>query len=364
MWPLFCNEVGLSYDQEEKVRGFQRTLLASADSWLERHKVAACSLVIQSEHDCIQALGSCIGQRQSSILGRLSAEQKRRFLSWADKNTERIALKLKQKESSLQIEFRDGFSISKGQHDAANLYILNHRLQNILGRLPRPAPLVSCPYLKRFSRRPSFESLGSQVSQENRNESEGSLSREESFPSSGSLKRSASELSEMGDEERPQITCVPEEAESAAAATIEASLGFVKNIIPKPPPPPPEPVAPMRSSFTIPPPPTKPSFHAPQKVPMSRSQGHMQQILPMGSSPINARIAPSPALLPPPAPKAPFYLSQQSQSAPTFPAVLPPHLTIVPEDSFLHTNIEAEDFLFDLAEEDWAIGEGFEMDTT
>ena len=182
MWPLFCNEVGLSYDQEEKVRGFQRTLLASSDSWLERHKVAASSLVIQSEHDCIQALGSCIGQRQSTVLGLLSAEQKRNFLSWADKNTERIALKLKQKENSLQIEPRDGFSINKGQHDAANLYILNHRLQNILGRLPRPAPLVSCPYLKRFSRRPSFESLGSQVSQENRNECEGSLSREESFP--------------------------------------------------------------------------------------------------------------------------------------------------------------------------------------
>jgi hypothetical protein len=34
---------------------------------------------------------------------------------------------------------------------------------------------------------------------------------------------------------------------------------------------------------------------------------------------------------------------------------------VVPEEGFLPGNA-GDDFLFDLAEEDWAIGEGFEMD--
>lgn len=48
------------------------------------------------------------------------------------------------------------------------------------------------------------------------------------------------------------------------------------------------------------------------------------------------------------------------------PSILPAHMNIVPEDGYLNnvTVQGGDEFLFDLTEEDWAIGEGFEMDVS
>ena len=100
--------------------------------------------------------------------------------------------------------------------------------------------------VKRLSRRPSFESLGSATSCKDEARA---LSREGSFASSGSLKRSASEL-EMDDDKAPGQSVSPEAAEAAAQPTINAALGFVKGIMPLCPQPLPEVV----SSFVMPPP--------------------------------------------------------------------------------------------------------------
>jgi hypothetical protein len=44
---------------------------------------------------------------------------------------------------------------------------------------------------------------------------------------------------------------------------------------------------------------------------------------------------------------------------------LPPHLNVVPEDMFAANDTAAEDFFVGLMDdEDWAIGEGIDMDTT
>jgi hypothetical protein len=385
MWPLFCNEVGLSYDQEEKVRAFQKTLLTSNESWLQRHAGSSSNLVVQSAHDCIQSLSSNIGQRQRSVTSCLNAEQKRKLLSWSNKNTERIAEARKGKSETRQRDFNDGFKLAGEQHDAANLYILNHRFQNILSGMPKPAVLVNTANLRRFSRRPSFESLGSSMAMD-KNE-EGGLNRESSFSSTGSLKRSASELS-VGEEERTHVSCIPpEEAEATARPAIEAVLGFVKHIIPKPPTPPVV-ASVVKPIFTMPPPPAKTHHHihvAPHAIPgaMPAAPPQVHQILPANGGYVVAHHPHQQMMAPAPMPhtvqpmqvqhqqhhhqQQQHHHQQQQQQQPvqphpfSIPAFLPPHLNVVPEEGFLPGNA-GDDFLFDLAEEDWAIGEGFEMD--
>jgi hypothetical protein len=204
--------------------------------------------------------------------------------------------------------------------------------------------------IKKLSRRPSFESLGSVGSLSEKNQDSHCLSRESSFSSSGSLKRSASEL-EM-DEERPQAQTVsPEEAEIAARPTIDAALGFVKDIMPLRLQPQPD----HMSSLAMPPPvsqaPTPPRH--PYQLQMQQQQavlgGAMQQPQPQ------------------PVISAPVQYSNVIQQQQPMSSFLPQPLNgqplnVVPEEGY-QGNDPADEFLFELAEEDWAIGEGFDMDT-
>jgi hypothetical protein len=159
MWPLFCNEVGLSYDQEEKVRAFRRRCYCLNEGWLQRHAASASCLLMQSTHDTVQALAHNIGLRQKAVVHDcLTLEQKRKFLVWSDQNSARIARASKGAENTARIDGNDGYKLSEEHHDAANMYILNNRMQNIVSTLSTPDILVNKATLRRFSRRPSFES--------------------------------------------------------------------------------------------------------------------------------------------------------------------------------------------------------------
>lgn len=409
MWPLFCNEVGLSYDQEEKVRTFQRNLLLNHDSWLQRHTAAASGRLAWSSHDCVQSLTSAVDVRQKNVLGALDPNQKVNFLAWTSKNKDKISQWAAERKAKKSTENDDGFKISDDQHEAANLYILNHRLQKIKISLPKPETLVPGSQLKKLSRRPLFESLGNALAQDKKEEA--GLSR---ASSSGSLKRSASELSVAsgGDEERAQSQIAPADAEKAANATIDRVLGFVRSIIPEPTPIPAAPASEQKAMFSMPPPPCKPPTmrtmtNVPSPVLSTLGNGPQQMLTldntipgpeipqptPVYSTPIPPAplphttythapmhlgdptmqpqvVAVAPPLLPPPqmqtTPIAPVLHHQHVVAQPPIPAFLPPHLNVVPEEGYLPGNGAAGvDFLFDLREEDWAIGEGFEdMDTT
>lgn len=338
MWPLLCHEVSLSYDQEEKVRTFQRTMLKIPESWLHRHTAAAASRLMHNTNENFQTMNLNIDTRERRILAVLNNDQRLKFLSWATENSNRISKKASDMKKPK--ENKDYFSISNEQHDAANLYILAHRMEHALNILPRPTPLVAESQMKRLSRRPSFESLGSVTLDGKLKDDDDDMSREYSFSSSGSLKRSLSDMSCDGGEERVQ-GMTSEEAQTAARPTIDAVLGFVKDIIP---PPSSYPVA-GNEALSMPPPPAKdlrvwapaPHTYAPQPVmPMPVPSSYF---VPTLAQPM-----------------------QVSQSLPIIPSFLPHHLNIVPEESFL-PGIGGDDFLFDLAEEDWAIGEGFDMDS-
>lgn len=345
MWPLLCNDVGLSYDQEERIRCTQRVLVQTPETWLDRHTGTASGLAMQSAHDCMQALGNSIEQRERSVMSVLSDEQRIKLLQWAANNKHRLA-GLKNRNAHEQ----DGFTVSPTNHEAANLYIINHRLQRALNKLATPPALVVGSTVKRLSRRPSFESLGSSGNLSDRKDEARGLSREGSFASSSSLKRSASELEMDGDKAQGQSVS-PEAAEVAAQPTIDAALGFVKGIMPLRA----QPLAEAVSSFKMPPPKPAPAF-----TQSSATSNHPYESMRMQQAPVPQTVMSAPAAFQPPAPAQP----QQQEPVPSF---LPQPLNAVPEEGYMagqQGNDPADDFLFELAEEDWAIGEGFEMDTT
>lgn len=322
MWPLFCNEVGLSYDQEEKLRAYQRILLQDQTSWLDRYTAYASRQVMQSAHDAVQALTLRAGQRERSAMRCLTNEQRIKFLAWSTRNCDRVA-QLTLSCVSLPIPHRE---ISSQQHVAANLFILNERLQKVLQTVPRAAPLVTGVALKMMSRRPSFEPLGAS------DEKDLSMCCSGSFASSGSLKRNASEMSMdvEGDEscQKPQIPSIsPVDAQASVAPAIQQALGIVQDLLP---PPPAVPVGSVEAITTF--------------IPFQN---------------------PTPLAVPSLVYQAPAAFTQ---SAPTFGSLhherkssfLPANLNVVPEEMWPAD--EADEFLLDMIEGDWAIGEGIDMD--
>jgi hypothetical protein len=319
MWPLFCNEVGVSYDQEEKLRTLQRTLIQDPKSWIDRHTSFASRQVMEAAHDATQALTARAGSRERSSLSILSADQRAKFMSWSAQNRARVT------RSTSEVPVPPPTrAIHPQQHVAANLYIVNDHLQRVLWSVPLATPLLSKPAMKKLSHRPSFEPLG--ASEERANE----LNRESSYASSGSLKRNASEMSmDDGDDShvsKPHTPSIrPVDAEAAAAAEVWQALAVVQDLLPPAPPvvaeAPPEPPAPV--------------------------------VVP--SLPVPSIIYQAPAAY--------------TQSAPSFGALqqqhvrkssfLPAHLNVVPEELWPE---ETDEFLLDMIEGDWAIGEGIDMD--
>lgn len=402
------------------MRNYQRTLLQDSPTWLERHSARASTLVMQSFHDSLNAVGARLHQRECTSTSRLTGAQRIKFLSWAEKNGERLRQKFHAKRQNLGKEKEtDEFKISSTQHIAANLYILNDRLQKVLAQFPPNVELVNAAYLKRLSRRPSFESLGQQ-----KDELASPMTRENSFASSGSLKRSVSSLSMVSEngEEKPPQQVSPEDGEGTAAPLIEQELGFVKKIIPPivqpvlPPAPAPVALPPAPQAYHhhhyAPPAsthhphhhevhssPYPPIAHQYQNQPYS-APVHHHAPAPHHSMPPPPAPVPAPApyqtyyTAPPPAPMAhpqPVYAQQVAPQPPVVysappphatpvPAqappsadgphharkssFLPPHLNVVPEEMFSAAD-GAEDFLMSLIDDgDWAIGEGIDMDTT
>lgn len=354
MWPLFCNEVGLSYDQEERVRNFQKILLAAKESWLERHTAYAARATIKSTHEAVQAVAVRLGYRERKAEGALSPEQRSKLGSFVSKH--RAAIKNSLGRGPMNF---DGYNYetNKEQHVSANLYIVNHRLSSVTHTIPPAAPLLTGLALKKLSRRPSFESLGVVAGDKKEND-DYELSRDRSFASSGSLKRSASEIS-MDTEDRPQVQQIsPEEAEANALPHVESVLGHLKPIIPVPCPAPPAIMHQMAR--------TNP--RAVTSAPHLSHPGHtMVETAPpppitSAAPPATAHQQTDPtvdAQIPGPEPLAPEEPLSKHQRKSSF---FPPHLNVVPEEMWPAADSVAEEFLMSLVDEDWAIGEGVDME--
>ena len=415
MWPLFCHDVGLSYDQEEKIRAHQRALLMESGPWLHRHTAAAADATIEGATRAVNSAAEMTQGRERLALDVLTIEQRAKFHAWAASRKDRIQrlARAKARAASGMMGTNEqlqqggvGLQTSADRCDAANLYIVNDRINRVCSRMPPAPPLIKPTNLKRLSRRASFESLGSSMANLEGGGKKGGMSREKSFPSTGSLKRSAASMSDDSLASKAQKDGpAPEVAEAASAHLVTTALNDVKDIIPKVPP---------REFINISPPhpargkpPSQRQSYAHQhQQPQSQQQQGRQDFLHQGGyaratppaynpgSPVGLPLSPpqeptpaavtsgvggvdedmmlpdgQPVPLPIPVHSMEGPAPSQADSTSGFfvesshgrvPSFLPQHMNILPEEGFLNgiggDGSDPTDMLFDLNEEDWALG--------
>lgn len=267
MWPLVCNEIGLSYDQEDRIRHRQRSVLSNSRAWIHRHTALATKRVIVSVATALAGEHEAAKRREKSLMSVLTPEQQVRFMAWVGHRSDAVR---RLAESKLRTrsgvgggraktkgggtaavgdvepvmdkdEDEDEYKTSPGRHISANLYIIDHRLSKVKQRIPPDTPTFVPPEkLKKLSRRPSFESLaGRQGELEGSNAKQ--LNRESSFPSTGSLKRSLDAA--LGSDRSMDPSAVkmnssqnnvtPESAYAAGQTAAMAVLNGILPIVPK-----------------------------------------------------------------------------------------------------------------------------------
>jgi hypothetical protein len=423
MWPLLCHEIGLSYEQEDRVRNTQRAILADSKTWISRHTAAASKNVLDSMQTAISGMHEVAKQREESILGVLTPEQRGKFITWALQKSNSIRLAAQFKLGQMHQD--NEYEVSPERHVSANMYIVDHRLSNINSSLVPAPPIVHPSRLKRLSRRPCFESLASQDAPENTKSNR--LSRDASFPSTGSLKRTLSDLNGMEDSQ-PTVShahsgITVESAQAAAQPSVRAVFQDIMPIVPQ------EyqqqmhlqhfRAIPTSNQVIIPATAPSPITAAPQELyarsrvgSTIRTQQHYQAdvLLPPSSDDIDIPM-PTPvsvllrtqdefldvetsgvplevtsAMQPPesgfipsieyaPEPVASHGLSSRSyRSAPNlysanefdYPSLMPTTMMPVPEEGLAKSNNEEDGFDLEALGDpnDWAIGESFDMDIT
>lgn len=258
LWPLLCHEIGLSYDQEDKIRTAQRLVLQNVDLWVHRHTARSTSNVIHSVHDVIGGIMELTRQNddvenvtptndaaglknddesEESLMSILTDEQRIKFLGWALKNQKRLK-HCAERNVGKNIDEVGGLEVSKERHVAANMYIIDHKLSEIKQRVPPVAgKYVNPSKMKKLGRRPCFESLGG-YEKDNNNDGESSTKKMSRNDSTGSLKRSLDDMSLGGTSSGldTNLTAVtPESAQAAGNAAASVLLKDVLPIIPAPP---------------------------------------------------------------------------------------------------------------------------------
>lgn len=245
MWPLLCNEVGLSYDQEERIRSLQRELISQPESWLNRHTSAASQYMLDSLHEAVNRLAASAKARQKKLIEILTPTQQAKYLTWLSNNTTRLS----QNRTSilLNTEYegtsRGTHKISPDNHVAANLYVINDKLKTISKIFDIDIEnYASHMDLRKFSRRPAFESLA------NIDEPAVAKKRKSSADFSGGMKRSSSDVScltmdlsegnqgfmkkSASGHSLSSSGLTPESAQIAASSYILEALSAFQSIIP------------------------------------------------------------------------------------------------------------------------------------
>ncbi|GMI49146.1 hypothetical protein TrCOL_g7710 [Triparma columacea] len=161
MWPLLCNDTGLSYDQEEKARAYQREVLQDQQSWMDRHAVGAITNTIETIYEVLKGLGALVeeGVKEESVV--LTMQQRVKLLKYCSDNKERLQKFFNTKGDS-EAEFGKMLqTINQYSNDSMKLGALTNVLDNVRSTLAQVPDVVVGDKIKKLSRRPSFESLAS-----------------------------------------------------------------------------------------------------------------------------------------------------------------------------------------------------------
>lgn len=246
MWPLFCNEVGLSYDQEDRIRSLQKDILGQPESWLNRHAIAASEHVLQSSNNAIEGLAHATKCRQQKLLDVLSLPQKINYFAWLAKRQDQKKLMVNvvhHAKTEDTLSDLPSHEPSSDKHVAANLYIINHKLSAISNMFKTGIlPHLTKSQLRRLSRRPAFESLA------NIDEPAATKKRKSSGDFNNGMKRSSSEVScqtldhsdglqsnlkkSTSGHSLSSSVLTPETAQSASSSHVLEALGAIQFMIP------------------------------------------------------------------------------------------------------------------------------------
>ena len=91
LWPLLCCELGLTYEQEEKVRQQQKRLLSNSHAWAERQRLAIVTLQLDQLQRALHTCAARVAARHDAVRRILTPAQSVRYLAWLQRNRERIA---------------------------------------------------------------------------------------------------------------------------------------------------------------------------------------------------------------------------------------------------------------------------------
>lgn len=262
MWPLVCHEISISYEQEEKVRGMQRTVLSNADGWIHRHTALATRKVIEGVHDVVSRSQAAAGERERSLMRILTPEQLLKYMGWTKRRAnliKRLAERNARVRRGIVVAYAEScnavgvcgdgeYKTSSDSHLSANLYIINHIISKVLQRQQQEQQrcgtnssatgFIPAAKLRKLGRRPSYESLAGLQAAEDAAKSK-KPSPEESHLSSGSLKRSLTSITSLGgdsyDNSNSDLNAMSSNAitlETAQIAGQAAVISVLRNVLP------------------------------------------------------------------------------------------------------------------------------------
>jgi len=224
------------------MRQLQKEIISNQESWLHRHTGAASEHVIESSRDAISGTSEKVQNRNKNLISVLTPIQKVKFLAWIAKKRKNDAQKLNAVKSQFTgiDKFQDA-EVNPQRHDAANLYILNHKLAIIANSYQRSnQKVLNSKTLKSLSRRPAFESLASvddtkcvnpkkmdEVGSSNTLKRHSSEMNFDGVDGTGFLKSSTSGGSLCG-----MSSLTPEAAQTTSSAHVYKALGNITNFIP------------------------------------------------------------------------------------------------------------------------------------
>ena len=91
LWPLLCHELSLTYEQEEKLRQFQKRVVEDDGLKEDRRNMGAVADTLRRLEEAVACAAVSTSQRMEQMYSVLSPEQRIRYMDWLQRNRGRIS---------------------------------------------------------------------------------------------------------------------------------------------------------------------------------------------------------------------------------------------------------------------------------
>eukprot|EP00968_Pinguiococcus_pyrenoidosus_P017989 scaffold1833_cov255-Pinguiococcus_pyrenoidosus.AAC.7 len=91
LWPLLCHELSLTYEQEEKLRQFQKRIVEDSALRKDRQNMGLVAETLKRLEEAVASTALSTSKAMADMYEILSPVQQVRFLDWLRRNRERLA---------------------------------------------------------------------------------------------------------------------------------------------------------------------------------------------------------------------------------------------------------------------------------